>query len=91
MLLENRVFRVSGDIAPLAREFVLSRFSVDYRTCDVMRGYRADDSYFSFANAFLNNALSLLRLERTMALGNLGEQVVVRTEKAFSRLHFEGF
>lgn len=90
VLLENRVFRVSGDIAPLAREFVLSRFAVDYRTCDVMRGYRADDSYFSFANAFLNNALSLSRLERAMALGNLGEQVVVRSEKAFERLRFKG-
>ena len=89
MLLENRTFRVSGDIAPLARTFLLDRFSVDYHSYDLMRGYRADDSYFSFANAFLNNGLSLSRLERAMALGNLGEQVVVRSEKAFSRLVFE--
>ena len=91
VLLENRTFRVSGDIAPLARTFLLDRFSVDYHSYDLMRGYRADDSYFSFANAFLNNGLSLSRLERAMALGNLGEQVVVRSEKAFSRLVFEGF
>ena len=90
VLLENRTFRVSGDIAPLARTFLLDRFSVDYHSYDLMRGYRADDSYFSFANAFLNNGLSLSRLERAMALGNLGEQVVVRSEKAFSRLVFEG-
>ena len=45
----------------------------------------------AIANAFLNNGLSLSRLERAMALGNLGEQVVVRSEKAFSRLVFEGF
>ena len=90
VLLENRTFRLSGDIAPLAREFLLDRFSVDYQSCDLMRGYRADDSYFSFANAFLNNGLSLSRLERAMTLGNLGEQVVVRSEKAFSRLRFEG-
>ena len=73
VLLENRTFRVSGNIAPLARAFLLDRFSVDYRGFDLMRGYRADDSYFSFANAFLNNGLSLSRLERAMALGNLGE------------------
>lgn len=91
VLLENRVFRVSSDIAPLAREFLLDRFAVDYHSCDLMRGYRADDSYFSFASAFLNNALSLSRLERAMALGNLGEQVVVRSEKAFERLDFQGF
>ena len=47
VLLENRVFRVSGDIAPLAREFILSRFAIDYRPYDLMRGYRADDSPFS--------------------------------------------
>lgn len=90
VLLENRTFRLSGDIAPLAREFLLDRFSVDYQSCDLMRGYRADDSYFSFANAFLNNGLSLSRLERAMTLGNLGEQIVVRSEKAFKRLRFEG-
>ena len=89
VLLENRVFRISGDIAPLAREFILDRFAIDYRSYDLMRGYRADDSYFSFANAFLNNALSLSRLERAMALGNLGEQIVVRSEKAFECLRFE--
>ena len=89
VLLENRTFRVSGDIAPLAKEFLLDRFHVDYAKHDVICGYRADDSYFSFANAFLNNALSLSRLERAMTLGNLGEQVVIRTEKAFQRLAFQ--
>ena len=88
VLLENRTFRISGDIAPLAREFMLERFHVDYADSDVICGYRADDSYFSFANAFLNNALSLSRLERAMTLGNLGEQVVVRSKKAFGRIAF---
>lgn len=87
-MLENRVFRISGDIAPLAKEFILDRFKVPYQKVDVMVGYRADDSYFSFANAFLNNALSLARLEEAMHLGNLGEQIVIRTRKAFQRLEF---
>ena len=89
ILLENRTFRLSGDIAPLAREFILDRFLPDYESADVIRGYRADDSYFSFANAFLNNGLSLPQLERAMALGNLGEQVVVRSPQAFERLRFQ--
>lgn len=90
VLLENRTFRVSGDIAPLARTFILERFAVDYRGRDIVRGYRADDSYFSFANAFLNNALTLGRLQEAMALGNLGEQVVLLSQRAFSRLRFQG-
>ena len=89
VLLENRTFRVSGDIAPLAKSFLLERFRVDYAGSDVICGYRADDSYFSFANAFLNNALSLSRLERAMMLGGLGEQVVVRSKKAFGRIAFQ--
>ena len=89
VLLENRTFRISGDIAPLAMEFLLDRFHVDYAEHDVVCGYRADDSYFAFANAFLNNALSLSRLERAMTLGNLGEQVVIRSKKAFERLAFQ--
>lgn len=87
---EPNVPRLRGH-STLGAHVLLDRFSVDYHSYDLMRGYRADDSYFSFANAFLNNGLSLSRLERAMALGNLGEQVVVRSEKAFSRLVFEGF
>lgn len=91
LLLENRVFRVSGNIAPLAREFLLERFAIDYSSYDLIRGYRADDSYFSFANAFLNNALSLSALEQAMMLGDLGEQIVLKSEKAFDHLQFTGF
>lgn len=90
VLLENRTFRVTGDVAPLARKFILGRFQVDYAQRDVIVGYRADDSYFSFAGAFLNNALSLSRLERAMTLGNLGEQVVIKSQRAFKRLLFQG-
>lgn len=90
LLLQNRTFRVSGDVAPLAREFITTRFAVDYEDYDLIRGYRADDSYFSFASAFVNNALSLSRLERAMMLGDLGEQVVLKSQRAFDALTFTG-
>lgn len=89
ILLENRSFRTSGNIAPLAKEFLLERFSVNYTAADIIRGYRADDSYFSFANAFINNSLSLSQLEKAMMLGNLGEQVVIKSPKAFDALRFQ--
>ena len=53
VLLENRKFRVSSDIAKQAKEYIEANFAVDYRNYDVIIGYRADDSYFSFASAFL--------------------------------------
>ena len=88
VLLENRKFRISEEIAKQAKDYIFQNFAIDYRHYDVIKGYRADDSYFSFANAFLNNTISLSQLEKAMVLGKLGEQIVVRSEKAFSALSF---
>ena len=88
VLLDNRTFRVSSDLAREGRDFILSRFLPDYRDRDVIVGYRADDSYFSFSNAFLNNGISLEQLSEAMRLGKLGEQVTVKSRKAFEHLQF---
>lgn len=88
VLLENRTFRIGSDIAQQAKSYILDTFSVDYRDYDVIRGYRADDSYFSFASAFLNNTISLQQLERAMVLGKLGEQIAAISEKAFQAFTF---
>ncbi|MDO4488275.1 MAG: DUF3990 domain-containing protein [Eubacteriales bacterium] len=90
VLLENRKFRIGGGIAKQAKAYIFDNFSIDYRNYDIIKGYRADDSYFSFANAFLNNTISLAQLERAMVLGRLGEQIVIVSEKAFGKIHFEG-
>lgn len=90
VLLENRKFRVSGDIAKEAKRYISDNFAIDYKHYDIIEGYRADDSYFSFASAFLNNTISLSQLERAMVLGKLGEQVVAMSEKAFHAFTFEG-
>jgi len=88
VLLENRKFRVGGNIAIQAKEYIMEHYGVEYQSYDVIRGYRADDSYFAFANAFLNNTISLAQLEKAMQLGKLGEQVVAKSQKAFDALKF---
>ena len=88
ILLKNRKFRISSTIAEQAKEYIFDTFSVDYKHYDVIRGYRADDSYFSFANAFLNNTLSISQLEKAMVLGKLGEQIVLMSDKAFEAIRF---
>ena len=88
VLLENRQFRISGDIATQAKEYIFNNFAVDYKSYDVIKGYRADDAYFSFANAFLINTISVSQLEKAMVLGKLGEQVVAISQKAFDSLEF---
>lgn len=49
---------------------------LSHKSYDAIKGYQADDSYFSAASAFLNNTISLARLERAMVLGKLGEQII---------------
>ena len=88
VLLENRRFRIDGAIAQQAKAYISENFSVDYKQYDIIRGYRADDSYFSFANAFLNNTISVTQLEKAMVLGKLGEQIVLISQKAFASIEF---
>ena len=89
ILLENRKFKLSSDIAVEVKEYIFKHFLIDYKDYDVIKGYRADDSYFSFATAFLNNTISIAQLEKAMVLGKLGEQIVAISEKTFDALSFE--
>ena len=90
ILLKNRTFVLSQGLALEARDYLFNNFLPEYEPFDIIIGYRADDSYFSFANAFLNNTISLEQLRKAMFLGKLGEQVVVKSEKAFSQLAYKG-
>lgn len=58
---------------------------------DAIRGWRADDSYFSYARAFVNNTITVDQLGRAMKLSNLGEQIVLKSECAFKGILFAGF
>ena len=57
---------------------------------DILVGYRADDSYFSFAQDFVSGAISLQKLSEAMRLGKLGEQVVLKSRLAFEKIHYVG-
>ena len=88
ILLQNRIFHLDNDISNMAREYIINNFSVDTDEYDVVIGYRADDSYFSFAESFVSNALPLRGLNKALYLGKLGEQVALVSSKAFERLSF---
>lgn len=88
ILLENRKFNVAPGLPQRAKDYLLENFHVDYKNYDVIVGYRADDSYFSYAGDFVNGTLSLSGLSEAMRLGKLGEQVVLKSKKAFEALKF---
>ena len=91
ILIQNRKFLLKTDIAKDGEKYLLEHYNLNYRDYDVIIGYRADDSYFNYANSFLNNTITLGRLEEAMRLGNLGEQIVLISKKAFNQLQFLGY
>lgn len=88
ILLANRTFELDLETAQEVRDFFLANFLPPVSTADVVIGYRADDSYFNYALTFVNNGLSLARLNEALRLGKLGLQVALRTEKSFANLQF---
>lgn len=74
-----------------AVEFLKKNYSIDTSKFDLIVGYRADDSYFTFARDFINDAITIQSLTKAMRLGKLGLQVMVKSEEAFNRLQFLGY
>ena len=91
VLLENREFDVPSGLALEAKEYILENFAVNYKNYDVMIGYRADDSYFSFAQDFINGTISYRQLNNAMHLGKLGQQIVLKSKQAFEQIQFVGY
>lgn len=91
VLVEHRLFSIKTPVAKRAKQYLIDHFGINVNAYDLITGYRADDSYFDYAEAFLNNGISVEQLARAMRLGKLGEQIVVKSKFAFSRLKYEGF
>lgn len=91
VLIQNRVFSNKNEIVKLGKEYLIKNYSLATEDYDIIVGYRADDSYFSSAENFLNNTISLRRLEEAMFYGNLGIQIVLKSKKAFERIKYLGF
>jgi len=91
VLVEHRLFSIKTPIARRAKRYLIDNFGVNVDAFDLITGYRADDSYFDYAESFLNNGISVEQLAYAMRLGKLGEQIVIKSKYAFSMLKYEGF
>ncbi len=88
ILLKNRSFSLDSRIALEAKKYLIENFGIDKDKYDLIIGYRADDSYFRFAESFLQNTLPLRSLNKAMYLGKLGLQTALVSEKAFKQIRF---
>ena len=88
VLAKNRTYWENSTVSEMAKKYIAENFLIDTSPYDVIIGYRADDSYFSFAQDFVSGAISYRQLGEAMRLGKLGEQIVLMTEKAFKNVKY---
>ena len=66
----------------------IRKYGIDFTSYDVIEGWRADDSFFSYVRDFAAMSLSLEKLKEAMMLGDLGTQVCLKSQMAFSQLEW---
>ena len=88
ILMQNRIFSPKSPAGRSNLDFLINKFSINFKEYDVICGYRANDSYFSFASDFLENIIPIQALASSMKLGALGIQVVLKSKKAFESIKF---
>lgn len=88
LLLQYRTFKLDTELSTRARDYIIEHFAIDLTEYDAVIGYRADDSYFQYAEAFVSNSLPLRSLNKALYLGKLGEQTAIISPKGFMRLEF---
>lgn len=69
----------------LSRKFI-EKYAFDLESYDVIRGWRANASYFYIAKAFVRDEVDIDILEPLLSLGELGIQYCLKSEKAFTHL-----
>lgn len=88
ILVKYRIFDITTPQMLKRKEWLIKNYYIDVDKYDVIKGYRADDSYFSFARGFLSNDLNVNQLAFAMNLGKLGEQIALKSKKAFNCIKF---
>ena len=70
----------------LAKKFI-EKYGINTSDYDVIKGWRADASYFYIAKEFVRDNIDVDILEELLSLGGLGIQYCIKSELAYSKLH----
>lgn len=85
-LMKHRDAADSKRYRMLAKKFI-EKYGVDTDEYDVIKGWRADASYFYIAKEFVRDNVDIDILEELLSLGGLGIQYCIKSELAYSKLH----
>ena len=70
----------------LAQKFI-EKYGLDTSKYDVIKGWRANASYFYIAKEFVRDNIDVDILEELLLLGGLGIQYCIKSRLAYSKLH----
>ena len=84
-LMKHRDASDSKRYRVLAKKFV-QKYGLDTVGFDVIKGWRADASYFFIAKEFVRDNVDIDILERLLRLGDLGIQYCIKSKKVYSKL-----
>lgn len=84
-LMKHRDAADSRRYHMLAVKFI-KKYGTDSKDYDVIRGWRANASYFYIAREFVRDNIDMDILEELLSLGDLGIQYCIKSEKAYSGL-----
>ena len=79
---------VRNERTQITGEKIVEKYKIDTDNADIIIGYRADDSYTSVVEAFLLNEINIDEVRKLFVEGKLGEQVFIKSEKAFDSIEF---
>lgn len=85
-LMKHRDAADSKRYRMLAAKFI-DQYGIDTSECDVIKGWRANASYFYIAKEFVRDNIDLDILEELLSLGGLGIQYCIKSELAYSKLY----
>ena len=85
-LMKHRDAADSKRYRMLAQKFI-KKYGIDTTEYDVIKGWRANASYFYIAKEFVRDNIDIEILEELLSLGGLGIQYCIRSERAYSQLH----
>ncbi len=85
-LMKHREAADSKRYRMLAKKFI-EKYGVDTEEYDVIKGWRANASYFYIAKEFVRDNIDMDILEELLSLGGLGIQYCIKSKLAYSKLH----
>lgn len=84
-LMKHRDASDSRRYKVLSKKFIVE-YGIDTSEYDVIKGWRANASYFYIAKEFVRDNIDIEILEELLSLGGLGIQYCIKSELAYSKL-----